>query len=89
MISLCERDNWTCWICGGLVDIGWEEGSPSAPSRDHVIPRAHLKKMAQEVPDNIKLAHRYCNSERKTDAVINDSRYRRGLKKAQEKWDKK
>lgn len=64
--KLYERDGGRCYLCGGLCD--WQdsetkEGSFIAgnmyPSIDHVKP---LSKGGTHAWDNIKLAHRLCNS---------------------------
>lgn len=95
MITLCLKENWTCWICGGEVPLDYEEGAPDAPSKDHVVPRSVFKKNLREYSveffrGNIKLAHRYCNSERQSREVdLKDAdSYRRGLENARKKWEK-
>jgi hypothetical protein len=94
MLSLCLRENWICWLCGGEVPLDYIEGEPSAPSKDHVVPRSVFKKNYASYPveffrSNIKLAHRYCNSERQSREIdeIDPESYRQGLERAQRKWD--
>lgn len=56
---LYERDNGVCWICGGLCDYDADPNDNNYPSIDHVIPIARGGKDEWE---NIRLAHRLCNS---------------------------
>lgn len=64
--KLYERDNGTCYLCGGKCDFNAVRkinGIPYAlgdyPSRDHVKP---LSKGGMHSWDNVKLAHIRCNS---------------------------
>lgn len=57
-----ERDGGRCYLCGGLCD--WEDyGEKGAgnkyPSVDHVVP---LALNGTHTWDNVRLAHRICNS---------------------------
>lgn len=63
-----ERDGGVCHICGGLCD--WNDYTVKDgvkvygdyyPSRDHVVPKS---KGGANSWDNIKLAHRICNSKK-------------------------
>lgn len=64
--DLYERDNGVCWLCGKncdwsdyeIVDETFVAGN-QYPSIDHVIP---LAKGGTHTWDNVKLAHRICNS---------------------------
>ena len=65
---LYERDNGICWLCGELCDLddyeninGYIICGNRYPSVDHVIP---ICEGGEDSWDNVKLAHRYCNSER-------------------------
>lgn len=65
---LYERDNGVCWICGGECDLddfvvknGVTICGNNYPSVDHVVP---ICEGGVDSWDNVKLAHRYCNSER-------------------------
>ena len=51
---LAQRDGWLCQICPD--DMTWAD-----VSIDHIIPQAQEKNHA---PDNLRLAHRACNSRR-------------------------
>lgn len=56
---LYERDKGICWLCGGMCDYSADTNDNSYPSIDHVIP---IAKGGMDKWDNIKLAHRGCNS---------------------------
>lgn len=94
MLALCLKEDFKCWICGEEVPIDYEVGSPIAPSKDHVVPRSKFKKNPSEYTltffrNNIRLAHRHCNSERQSRQVDEKDAesYADGLAKAQTKWD--
>lgn len=64
--SLLRRDGYVCHICGGLCDKndfitknGAKIAGNNYPSIDHVVP---LAKGGLHSWDNIKVAHRICNS---------------------------
>lgn len=72
--KLAERDNHTCWLCGGKVDwndIVYDGNTYIAgnmyPSVDHVIP---LAKGGVHSWDNTRLAHRICNSIKNDNDVV-------------------
>jgi 5-methylcytosine-specific restriction endonuclease McrA len=52
--EIFERDGWRCWICGEAVT---EEDA----SIDHVVP---IAQGGADAPDNLRTAHRDCNSRR-------------------------
>lgn len=60
LLSVCQRDGWTCWICG---DVAPEElrgkSHPWAPTVDHIIP---LARGGSHTAANLKCAHLSCNS---------------------------
>lgn len=60
--ALFERDSGVCWLCGKTCNINADTNDNEYPSIDHVIPISHggLDKW-----DNVKLAHRICNSVRR------------------------
>lgn len=59
--SLYERDGGVCWLCGGLCDLGADPNSDKYPSVDHVVPIADG---GLDEWDNVRLAHRWCNTKR-------------------------
>ena len=76
--ELAKRDNDVCWICGEKVD--WNDKAANEdghivygnmyPSRDHIIPKA---KGGNHTWQNMRLAHRVCNSKRWTNNSIKTS----------------
>lgn len=72
--KIYNRDNGTCWICGGWCD--WDDYTidkkgnfivgRTYPSIDHVYP---IAKGGDHVWGNIRLAHHYCNTI-KSDRVV-------------------
>lgn len=71
--KLFMRDNGVCHLCGGLCDWNDKEERDGTiicgneyPSIDHVIP---LSKGGMHAWDNVKLAHRLCNT-CKSDKII-------------------
>jgi 5-methylcytosine-specific restriction endonuclease McrA len=57
--ALCERDGWTCQICGAPVDREiMAPGHPWGMSFDHVIPESQGGGWTWV---NLQLAHRGCN----------------------------
>lgn len=96
MVTFCVKEKWKCWLCGGKVPVEYVDGEPSAPSKDHVIPRSIFKKYRDKYSHdffkrNLRLAHRHCNFERRSREVKGDEEesYAESLAKAQVKWDKK
>ncbi|MGN6089626.1 MAG: HNH endonuclease [Actinomycetes bacterium] len=59
--ALARRDGWRCWICGGELDRTVAATDPTAPTIDHVLPRALG---GSSEPSNLRLAHRRCNGRR-------------------------
>ena len=59
--KIYERDGWRCQLCGEPVDMCAPAHANLAPSLDHIVPRAHG---GSDEPDNLRLAHRVCNSAR-------------------------
>lgn len=57
--SLYRRDNGICWICGGKCDITADGNDNNYPSVDHIIP---VSLGGKDEWDNVRLAHRICNS---------------------------
>lgn len=64
--KLYERDHGTCWICGGQCDYEADPNSNEYPSIDHVKP---ICEGGKDSWNNIKLAHRICNSLRYSESL--------------------
>lgn len=63
-LALYERDNWVCQLCKEPVDRDAHYLTIWAPSLDHIIPQS---KGGGHGDDNLRLAHRWCNSVRGDD----------------------
>lgn len=57
--SLYNRDNGICWICGEKCDINAHWNSNEYPSIDHITP---VSLGGKDEWENVRLAHRICNS---------------------------
>lgn len=78
LVALYRRDAGRCWLCGGECDWSDREETPIAivcgdkyPSIDHVVP---LSKGGEHSWENVRLAHRICNSI-KSDSIPPASRF--------------
>lgn len=69
--TLYERDGGVCWICGGMCDINADPNSNLYPSVDHMIPQSMG---GMDTLDNVRLAHRICNSLRSNNVNITEVR---------------
>ena len=61
-LALYERDDWVCHLCSSPVDRSAHFNDDLAPSLDHLVPRS---KGGSNDPENLKTAHRGCNSARR------------------------
>lgn len=68
--KLYERDKGICWLCGGQCDYSADTNDNSYPSIDHIIP---IAKGGLDKWNNIKLAHRGCNSVKGANFVEGDA----------------
>lgn len=59
--AVCARDGWICWICGVAIDPEADRNHRSAGSVDHVVP---VSAGGADSDENLKAAHRGCNSRR-------------------------
>lgn len=59
-LTVIERDGGICQLCFEPVELG-RSVSDWSPSLDHVVPRSHGGSHELE---NLRLAHRWCNSVR-------------------------
>lgn len=57
-MTLMERDNWLCGVCGGRIpkDAKWPD--PLFGSIDHVLP---IARGGRHTWDNVQPAHLFCN----------------------------
>lgn len=69
--SLYKRDKGVCWICGGQCDLndyitknGYFVAGDWYPSVDHIVP---ICDGGEDSWENVKLAHRTCNTRRYMD----------------------
>lgn len=60
------RDKPACHICGAAIDYTLPHLDPMAYVIDHVIP---LAKGGRDAIDNLKAAHRECNSKKRARTV--------------------
>lgn len=60
-LSIYQRDDWTCRLCGTRTDPSADPQSDHAPSLDHIIPLANG---GTHEPSNVWTAHRGCNARR-------------------------
>jgi 5-methylcytosine-specific restriction endonuclease McrA len=61
VFRLWLRERARCHLCGGNVPLNIPERDPRAASRDHLVP---YTLGGRRTPENIRLAHRFCNSRR-------------------------
>lgn len=69
--SLYQRDGGICWLCGGKCDLSADPNSNMYPSVDHVIT---IDDGGLDTWDNVRLAHRWCNSVRGSDSSVTSVR---------------
>lgn len=62
-VAIYDRDAWTCQICGVPVDVNVHHLHRLAPSLDHIEPQS-LALIPDHRPENLRTAHRGCNSAR-------------------------
>lgn len=63
--AIYERDRWTCQLCGDPVDATLPPLHRFAATLDHIVPRSAAPE-PDHSPENLRLAHRSCNSRRGT-----------------------
>src|SRR5699024_1046168 len=64
---LLKRDGVLCYLCNEKVVISDDTNAPYYPSIEHVIP---ISKGGTHTWDNVKLAHRKCNWEKRDEIII-------------------
>lgn len=62
-LAIYERDEWTCQLCLGAVDLSLYFNDRMAATLDHIEPQSAAL-IADHRPENLRLAHRACNSRR-------------------------
>ena len=62
-LAIYERDGWVCQLCGDPVDPDLHWSDDWAPSLDHIICQSWTDE-PDHSPENLRLAHRWCNSVR-------------------------
>lgn len=65
--QLGERDGWRCHLCHRKVKAGLHYLDPGAATFDHLIPVADG---GVDAPENLRLAHRRCNTRRGTGGAV-------------------
>lgn len=61
--DVAERDMYMCQLCFDPVDMSVRSPHPDSPSVDHIVP---LSAGGNDTPDNVQLAHRWCNTSKGT-----------------------
>lgn len=56
-----ERDRWICQLCLDSVDPDLDSSDLWGATLDHIVPRSHTL-VPDDSPQNLQLAHRWCNS---------------------------
>ena len=74
-LAIYERDGWTCQLCGRPVDKDLHFNDRMAATLDHIEPQS-LALIPDRSPENLRLAHRACNSRRNNEAVATDGSFR-------------
>lgn len=59
--AIYERDGWTCQICLDHVDPEAPTNTTWDATLDHITP---VSQGGTDHPDNLRLAHRWCNAAR-------------------------
>lgn len=65
--TICERDGWRCWICGGHIDSSLQPPARMAGTVDHVVPLSHG---GSDGDENVRAAHFRCNSRRGAGRIV-------------------
>lgn len=62
-LAIYERDEWVCQLCGDPVDADLPSSDLWAATLDHIVCRSWSDD-PDHSPENLRLAHRWCNSVR-------------------------
>lgn len=68
--AIYKRDNYTCQLCGELVEMDEQHPHPMSPVIDHILP---LARGGTHEPRNVQLTHSLCN-QKKGATIINQLR---------------
>lgn len=60
--AIFERDDWTCGICGNVIDARLEWPHPLSASLDHILP---LSRGGPDTASNVQAAHLRCNNKKR------------------------
>ncbi len=74
-VDIYERDEWTCQLCFEPVDRDLMTLDPSnvwAPTLDHIVCQSWTSE-PDHSPENLRLAHRWCNSVRSDESTYTAS----------------
>ena len=63
-VGVYERDEWTCQLCAEPVDPNLDLNDRMAATLDHIVCRSWVL-VPDDSPENLRLAHRACNSRRR------------------------
>ena len=69
-LAIYERDGWTCGICLESVDPAAQPNTTWDATLDHIVPRS---KGGTHATENLRLAHRWCNSARNDESYYTDA----------------
>jgi 5-methylcytosine-specific restriction endonuclease McrA len=58
-LDIFDRDDFTCQLCGELIDMMLKNPHPESACIDHIIP---VRRGGTDEPGNVQAAHRRCNS---------------------------
>lgn len=61
--AIYKRDDNTCQLCMGVVDMALDYNDRMSATLDHIVPQS-LALVPDHTADNLRLAHRSCNSMR-------------------------
>ena len=62
--GIYERDGWICQLCTEPVDPDLDLNDRMAATLDHIVCRSWVP-VPDDSPENLRLAHRACNSRRR------------------------
>jgi len=65
------RDNWTCQVCGGRVEVGLTGREPLSASLDHIVA---ILRGGDHSPENCQTTHFVCNTTAKQDRPLERAR---------------